>query len=919
VFLLFTLTTAMKTSRLAVPANPCGDPYRRVLTSANPAGNPLSHLIASAWKRINAAFCLTGILAFAQVSALTFAWNPNPESDILRYRLSYGASPGVYPNTIDAGTSTSVSVTGLTAGTTYYFVVTAENQANLVSEQSAEISYQVPGVTPEPGVLPGVIPRTGWTLHFVDSEESNGYSATRAFDGDPTTFWHTGWTSGKTPPPHEIQINLGATQPVSGFRYLPRQDGFQIGTIADYEFYTSMDGTTWGSPAASGTFASSSSEKEVIFETTNARYVKLRSLNSVIDSPDCSVAELTVLRGGVVDPVGNRAPIAVSGSASTVEGTAVAIALGAEDADGDSLSYTIVSGPNNGTLSGEAPDLTYTPSSNFAGSDSFTFKANDGTVDSGVATVSIEVTQSPPDDDVFLVDRTGWRLHFVDSQDTSGYSATHAFDGDPDTFWHTLWKAGATPPPHEIQIDLGRVHTIHGFRYLPRQDGIRVGDIGQYEFLLSMDGVNWGDPAAAGTFVSSAGEKEVQFDERNARYVRLRSLSEANGAMHTSIAELNILGITSGNQPPGADSTSLTTVKGSPVSFVLSASDDGSAPLTFTIVASPGSGSLEGTAPDLTYIPSPGFIGTDSFTFRVNDGTSDSNIATVSISVLPKDTEPSNSAPVFLTDRIFRPAGTEKESYAGGNIAGTVEDADEDDVITFEILAGPSWLKISKSGELSGNPPAGSEGINRFDIRATDLAGDYAEAVLLIDIDSAHLPLPWEVERLGGGGRGSKASFDAGIFTLEGSGRLADSSDSGCFVWQTLTGDGSITARVTCPDDAERQSRIGLMIRDSLAANSRQVFIGMNGSGSLRWIRRSRANASSIASVVGALQAQNVWLRLVRKGETITAFKSTDGSNWIRLGSTTAVFGTNCQIGLWASCGAETGSPASFRNVSVEP
>ena len=46
----------------------------------------------------------------------------------------------------------------------------------------------------------------------------------------------------------------------------------------------------------------------------------------------------------------------------------------------------------NGSLSGSAPDLTYTPEANYNGSDSFTFKASDGTADSNTATVSITVT-----------------------------------------------------------------------------------------------------------------------------------------------------------------------------------------------------------------------------------------------------------------------------------------------------------------------------------------------------------------------------------------------------------------------------------------------------------------------------------------------------------------------------------------------
>ena len=65
--------------------------------------------------------------------------------------------------------------------------------------------------------------------------------------------------------------------------------------------------------------------------------------------------------------------------------------LTASDADGDLLSYTIVSQPNRGSLSGTAPNLTYQPQANFSGGDSLTFKASDGQLSSQPATISITI------------------------------------------------------------------------------------------------------------------------------------------------------------------------------------------------------------------------------------------------------------------------------------------------------------------------------------------------------------------------------------------------------------------------------------------------------------------------------------------------------------------------------------------------
>jgi len=88
----------------------------------------------------------------------------------------------------------------------------------------------------------------------------------------------------------------------------------------------------------------------------------------------------------------NDAPTASDQAATTDEDTAKVITLSATDVEGSPLTYAIVSGPAHGTLSGTAPALTYTPAANYNGPDSFTFKANDGSLDSNVATVTIAVT-----------------------------------------------------------------------------------------------------------------------------------------------------------------------------------------------------------------------------------------------------------------------------------------------------------------------------------------------------------------------------------------------------------------------------------------------------------------------------------------------------------------------------------------------
>ena len=132
-----------------------------------------------------------------------------------------------------------------------------------------------------------------------------------------------------------------------------------------------------------------------------------------------------------VEIVGNAAPVATNQAVTTQEDVARSITLTATDLDGDPLSFTIVSGPSHGALSGTLPLLTYAPSANFNGPDAFTFFATDGISTSNVATVSVTVmpVNDPPvaTKDAFVVSLNG-----VFSAPSPGVLANdNDVDGDP--------------------------------------------------------------------------------------------------------------------------------------------------------------------------------------------------------------------------------------------------------------------------------------------------------------------------------------------------------------------------------------------------------------------------------------------------------------------------------------------------------
>jgi hypothetical protein len=181
-----------------------------------------------------------------------------------------------------------------------------------------------------------------------------------------------------------------------------------------------------------------------------------------------------------------------------------------------------------------------------------------------------------------VIPQTGWKLAYVDSQETScgSYGAANAFDGKAATFWHTTYCGGPNPNlPHDIQINLGATYSLTGFSYLPRQDGCSHGWISKYEFYVSADGANWGTAVAAGTFNYGAASTGcsgnptavpaivVSFPAATGSFVRLRALSEISGNGWSSMAELNVIGAAVTPTTPGTLNLSATLIwdDGTPV------------------------------------------------------------------------------------------------------------------------------------------------------------------------------------------------------------------------------------------------------------------------------------------------------------------------------------------------------------------
>ncbi len=355
----------------------------------------------------------------------------------------------------------------------------------------------------------------------------------------------------------------------------------------------------------------------------------------------------------------NAVPVADAKSIDVLVGVPFNGSVTASDANLDELTFSKVSDPVKGSLVFNADGtFSYTANAGTSGQDSFTFKANDGLVDSNIATVTVHIQNTAPvaDDKVIgvligvpfngsvtasdanLDDLTFSKVSdpvkgglIFNADGTFSYTANAGTSGqDSFTFKANDGLADSNIATVMVHIEntapVADATSIDAFVGVPFNGNVTAGDVDMDDLVFS----KVSDPVkgslvfnADGTFTYTAG-------------VGASGQDSFTFKANDGLADSNIATVTVHiqNTAPVVEAKSIDALPAVPLNSSVTASDANWDDLTFSKVSDPAKGSLvlnaDGT---FTYTANAGTSGQDSFTFKANDGLADSNTATVTVHI----------------------------------------------------------------------------------------------------------------------------------------------------------------------------------------------------------------------------------------------------------------------------------------------
>lgn len=204
-------------------------------------------------------------------------------------------------------------------------------------------------------------------------------------------------------------------------------------------------------------------------------------------------------------------------------------------------------------------------------------------------------------------------------------------------------------------------------------------------------------------------------------------------------------------------------------------------------------------------------------------------------------------------------------------------------------------------------------------ITVTTQDGNFsANSSITVTSGGGSLPSPWTTANIGAVGATGSASHSGGTFTVVGSGAdIWGTADEFRYVYQSVSGDVTITARVASLGNTDSWAKAGVMIRESTGANVRHTFTAVTAGNGLAFQRRTTSGGGS-AHTAGGSGAAPYWVRVTRVGNVFTSYVSTNGSSWTQVGSETIAMPSGTLVGL-AVTSHNDGvlCTATFDNVTV--
>ena len=469
-----------------------------------------------------------------------------------------------------------------------------------------------------------------------------------------------------------------------------------------------------------------------IVYTPQANFFGDDSFTYTVEDSNAAVSNIATVTMSVA-PVNDK-PIAVAQSQSLDEDGSILLTLVATDIDQDTLSYRIVNAPSKGTLVQQSNDSwLYTTNENINGTDSFTFVANDGEVDSDEVTVSLIINAindaptvagqvlSTNEDTALTVTLSG---NDIEEESLSYRVVTESANGSvtltgniliytPNSNFNGSDSVSIVANDGQLDSEFALISiTVDSVNDAPLISGIpaaSVNEDSEYLFIpIASDTDNdtltfsISNKPSWASFNSTTGLLSGTPERENAGQFTNIVIAVTDGQLEARLPAFTVT-VNNINKAPVSQSMMLDVLEDASITFAPDVSDLDDDILTLTAISQPQFGTLSKQGNVFTYSPNANYFGIDSFTYIVSDGTEQSAIATVSLNVVSVNDRPVANPDVFSLDI------NEENTYLLDVLANDT-DADEQPLSIIGASASVGSVTI-ENGVIAYKPQASTQGI----------------------------------------------------------------------------------------------------------------------------------------------------------------------------------------------------------------